>query len=322
MDDLLDLLFQEPLGAVVVCNIVDCLDEALVDAPFVRAFIGAAEAAFDQEKPKTTMNVVGMLAKVARGELPVSVSGAPSIARSFLCGCTVAAAPVYDTCSCVFDVGTFKQYLVSDARVNEGHGFFLSNPDPADPELKRAIDSLNGRDDIFKHKAQLGGGEFPLFWVCPADTLSIRIAKHLTGDGARDTLGLIHHGTGVALIEIRFPANKLVSVKWARPTYADAGTHSRFRTVNDDKTNPSISGWGFTVDLGRFVAGDLVLDGLPERVVEPLAFDRDLEAEFSFVAGTTTTRGLTAAKDDDEAFAQRVLRKRTVADLRNRLTVL
>jgi hypothetical protein len=263
-----------------------------------------------------------MLAKVARGELPVAASGTPSIARSFLCGCTMAAAPLYDTCSYVLDAGRFKEHLVSDARVNDGHGFFLSNPDPADPELKRAIDSLNGRDDIFKPNAKLGGGKFPLFWVCSTDTLSIKIAKHLTGDGARDTLGLIHHGIGVALIEIRFPANKLVSVKWARPTYADAGIHSRFRTVNDDKTNPSISGWGCTVDLGRFAAGDPVLDGLPERVVEPLAFDRDLEAEFSFVGGTTLTRGLTAAKDDDETFAQRVLRRRTVADLRNQLTAL
>lgn len=158
--------------------------------------------------------------------------------------------------------------------------------------------------------------------MCPTDTLSLRIAKHLTGDGARDALGLIDRCTGVALIEIRFPANKLVSVKWARPTFADAGTHRRFRTINDDNTSPSISGWGCTVDLGRFAAGDPVLDGLPERVVEPLAFDRDLEAEFSFVGGTTSTRGLTAAKDDDEAFARRVLRRRTVADLRNRLTAL
>lgn len=320
--DLLDLLFQKPLGAVVVCNIVDCLDEALVDAPFVRAFIGAAEAAFDQEKPKTTINVIGMLAKVARGRLPVSVSGAPSIGRSFLCGCTVPAASLNDTCSCVLDVGKFKENLVSDARVNEGHGFFLSNPDPADPELERAIESLNGRDNIFKPDAKLGGGEVQLFWVCPTDTLSLRIAKHLTGDEARDALGLIDHRTGVALIEIRFPANKLVSVKWARPTFADAGTHRRFRPINDGKTSPSTSGWGCTVDLGRFAAGDPVLDGLPERVVEPLAFDRELEAEFSFVGGTTSTRGLTAAKDDDEAFAQRVLGRRTVTDLRNRLTAL
>jgi hypothetical protein len=58
------------------------VEEALVDAPFVHAFLDAAEAAFDQEKPKTTVNLVGMLAKVARGELPVAASGTPSIARS------------------------------------------------------------------------------------------------------------------------------------------------------------------------------------------------------------------------------------------------
>jgi len=322
LDDLVDLLFEKPRGAIVVCNIIDCLDEALVDTPFLRAFIGAAEAAFNQEKPKTTINVVGMLAKVARGELPVSVSGAPSIARNFLCRCSIAAAPLYDTCSCVLEVGRFKEDLVSDARVNERHGFFLSNPDPADPELRRAIESLNGRDDIFRTDAELGGGPVPLFWVCPTERLSPRTAAHRTGDEARDALGMIQHGSGVALIEIRSPANKLVSVKWARPTFADAGIHSRFRTVNDDRTNPSISGWGFTVDLARFAAGAPVLDGLPERVVEPLEFNRDLEAQFSFVGGTTLTRGLTAAKDDDEAFAQRVLRRRTVADLRNRLTAL
>lgn len=181
LDDVLNFLFQEPIGAIVGCNIVDCLDEALVDAAFVRAFLDAAEAAFDQEKPKTTTHLVGMLAKVARGGLPVAVSGTSSIARNFLCGCATAAATTYETCSCVLDVGMFKRCLVSDANVNDGHAFFLSNPDPADPELERAIESLNGRDNIFKPDAKLGGGEVPLFWVCPTDTLSVRIAKHLTG---------------------------------------------------------------------------------------------------------------------------------------------
>lgn len=156
LDDVLNLLFQEPFGVIVGCSVVDCLDEALVDTPFVRDFLGAAEAAFNQEQPKTTTYLVGMLAKVARGELPVAALGTSSIARSFLCGCTVAAAPKYDTCSCVLAVGMFKRYLVSDANVNDGHAFFLSNPDPADPELERAIESLNGRDNIFKPDAKLG----------------------------------------------------------------------------------------------------------------------------------------------------------------------
>lgn len=323
LNNVLGLLSQDPQGAIVVSNIVDCLDEALVDGPFVRAFLDAASAAFDQDKPNTTIQIVGMLAKVARGELPVAASSSTSsIARSFLFGCGVAAVPKYDTCSCVLDVGMFKQYLVSDAKVNDGHGFFLSNPDPADPELKRAIDALNGRDDIFKPSANLGGGNVPLFWVCPTNALSLSIVKHPTGDGVRDTLGLIHHGAGVALIEIRFPANKLLSVRWARPTFADAGVNSRFRTVTDIKPSPTAPDWGCTVDLGRFAAGEQVLDGLPERVVEPLAFDRDLEAQFAFVGGTTVTRGLDAACDDDQAFAIRVTRGRSAADLRNRLAAL
>ena len=83
LDDVFDISFQEPRGATVVCNIVDCLDEALIDAPFVCAFLDAAEAAFSQERPKTTMNLVGMLAKVARGELPVSLAGPPPSLEAF-----------------------------------------------------------------------------------------------------------------------------------------------------------------------------------------------------------------------------------------------
>lgn len=320
LNTVLDFLFQEPDGIIVVCNIVDCLDEALLDAPFVRAFLDAAKAAFDQEKPNTTKQLVGMLAKVARGELPVAASSTSSVARSFLFGYNMSAAPKYDTYSCVLDVGGIKQYLVSDAKVNGAHSFFLSNPDPADPELKRAIESLNGRDDIFKPNARLGGGYSPLFWVCPTDTLLLSVETHRTGNAARDALGLIHHPTGVALVEIRFSADKLVSVKWARPTFADAGVHSRFRTAADKK--PSASGWGCTVDLGRFATGEPVLDGLPERVAEPLAFDRDLEPQFAFVGGTTLTRGLVVAIDDDGAFATRLIRGRSVVDLRRRLTEL
>jgi hypothetical protein len=318
---LLDLLFQEPIGVIAACNIVDCLDECLIDTPFVRDFLDAAKAAFVRENPKSTKQLVGMLAKVTRGELAVTASGYPSIARSFLCGCAAPATTTYAAYSHVLDVGTFKRYLVSDANLDFGHASFLSNPDPADPELERTIASLNGRDDIFRPDAKLGGGPVPLFWVCPTDRLSIRIAAHRTGDGARDALGLIDYLTAVALIEIRFPAKKIVSVKWARPTYADAGAHSRFRIVNDDKAGVNLSDWGCTVDLGRFAASELVLDGLPERVVKPLAFARDLEAKFSFVGGTASARGLTAT-DDDGAFAQRLLRGRSTSDLRDRLMAL
>jgi hypothetical protein len=52
MNDVLDLLVQEPIGAIVVCNIVDCLEEALVDAPFVRAFLDAAEAALSIKRSR------------------------------------------------------------------------------------------------------------------------------------------------------------------------------------------------------------------------------------------------------------------------------
>jgi hypothetical protein len=69
---------------------------------------------------------------------------------------------------------------------------------------------------------------------------------------------------------------------------------------------PASRDWGTTVDLGKFAAGEAIVDGLPERVISPVLL-RTITPEFRAVDWVTTTRGDTA-KDSDAEFAKRLLK--------------
>ena len=313
---MLDLLCKEASGQIVACNIldaVDAVDDSVVDAATAKEFLLKCLQAYQEVPCLTTKEIIGLFTKTARGILPTK--GEASFL--FMCRNPLSTAEAYSEFSTVMEVATFKKHLVEDDKVDSKHGAFLSNPDPCDPMLKEAVNDLNGRDDFYQENAKLGGNLF--FWICPAEDLAAvrdRETPANHADAIRDLLGLIHHESRKALVEIRLPAKALQGIKHVRPTFADAGEHSRFRTKPDNP--PRHTHWGQTVHLGLFIKGRPSIDGAPEHVAEPVAFNKTLGAHFDFIGGTAQTRGQNT-EDSDAAFATRLLRGRNPSELRDRL---
>ena len=316
---MIDLLLAKPVGIIVACNILASLDEGLLSCTKVEEFLTKCLEAFKEDKVPTTEELIVQFEDVARGERPFSGSGG----SMFVLACTKRTTSIKDDreFSTITEVGTFKEHLVLDSALADGHASFLSNPDPTDPALKDAIDKLNGRTDFYRPGARLGGNPArPLFWIVPTDRLSEERTKTRAedlGDAFRDLLGLIHYEDKVPLVEICIPGDRMRSHKHARPTFADAGTNVRFRPYKDAK-HPKRSGWGCTVHLLRFVNGDKIIDGVPERVVEPIAFNSHLGVRFEFVGFTKTVRG-NSAKDNHTAFYKRLHHGTKLSILRSTL---
>lgn len=311
---MIGLLCSEPLGQIVGSNIVDARANNLVDDGMLKAFLENCVLSYTEDRVKTTEELVAQFIKTARGLLPQD----PKTRRcfSFMCTKRTRAMATWREFSTVTELGTFKKHLVSDSAV-KGHASFLTNPDPADPMLAVAIATLNGRPGIYQRGARLGGGKNAMFWIAPArklEELRARLTPQDLGDAVRDLLGLVHYEADRVLVEIRFPNEKVTSRRHARPTFADAGEHRRFRTLPDGAEARRRPGWGHTVDLKRLFRGDAVIDGIPERVVAPLEFDDSLNPRFEFAGASRTTRGSTS-DDNDAAFASRILGSRTVANL-------
>lgn len=304
---MIDLLLSEPIGRIVVCNIIAALEENVIESDTLKAFLGNCVQAFTEDEVTTTKELVVQFEHVARGDRP-RTSGRR---RKFLLACTKRTPAITNRkkFSTVLAVSAVKKHLVSDSASLLGHASFGSNPDPTDPVLKDAIDRLNGRTDIYRPNARLGSNPYrPLFWIVPTKLLSTERQNNSLenlGNAVRDRLGLIDYEENIPLVEIRIPGNRLQRRRHARPTIADAGSHRRFRIYPDASRSKQRSGWGWTVHLGRFARGDTIIDGAPERVVEPTDFNARLGAKLEFAGVTKTARG-SIGDDDDATFAKRV----------------
>ena len=302
---MIDLLLKEPIGRIVACNIFAALEENLIKRELLKTFLENCLQAFTEVTVLTTEDLIGQFEDVARGDRPISNR------RQFLFACTKRTTAMTEDSefSTVMEIGTLNGYLISDSALADGHASFVSNPDPTDPMLRDAIDLLNGRTDIYRSNAYLGGNpNRPLFWITPSEMLLAERRDNSLenlGDAIRDLLGLIRYEDSIPLVELRIPGNRLRCQKHARPTFADAGTHRRFRIRPDTSRARQRSGWGCTVHLRLFANGNTNINGASERVVDPAALNADLDVEFEFAGFTETTRGNTI-EDDDAAFAERV----------------
>ena len=160
-------------------------------------------------------------------------------------------------------------------------------------------------------------------WFTSRRKLAARLGGRTGRNGAqraRDLLGLVHHRPGVVLAALHFPARILESRASARPTFADAADHSRFRAWPDDRRAQSDRNWGRTVDLRALDHAERLADGCPERVTMVIAGD-DLpgDGQFEFDLLGVVDEALGTTPEADEAYAARLLGGMSVADIRARL---
>ncbi len=147
-------------------------------------------------------------------------------------------------------------------------------------------------------------------WLTPSAGVAHLLKSNRAADRLRDVLGLQHHLRGRCLAVLHLDDAAVQRCVTARPTFADAGSHRRFKARADAKRNRKRSAWGHTSDLARLAQGAPILDGRPERVCGPIP-TADLDPIRITPLGTTAkTRGATskgATRDDDPAFAAQLV---------------
>jgi hypothetical protein len=136
-------------------------------------------------------------------------------------------------------------------------------------------------------------------------------------------LGLVHQGKDVVLVALRLPAYLLGALESARPTFVDAGSHSRFKHLADSPRAKSKRTWGWTADLQKFGEGKNVIDGCRERVMRP-PIQTDLvdgTLEFLALGSVRVPRGDVLGTNDRQ-FVNRLMMGHTLATIQARLVML
>lgn len=307
---MINLLLKEPIGIIVGYNIISALKEDLISIDIVKDLLGKCVKAFTENSVNETSHLIGQFVDVINGDRPLS---GPKKKFHFACKNSTRLVTERGEFSTAVDFFSLKSHLIRRSALISGHAYMLSSPHPNDSVylkfMDQIIEQLNGKKDIYRPGAQLGSNpKSPLFWITPSqEPKQERMNNPLEalGDAIRDLLGLYHHEKNIPLIEIRISGNKIRSRKHARPTFADAGFHKRFRNCPESKAAKKTPGWGWTVHLDKLTNPSLCADGAKERIVEPIPFNEDLGAILEFAGCTKITRGLTSS-DDDKAFSVRL----------------
>ena len=173
----------------------------------------------------------------------------------------------------------------------------------------------------FNPSESLGLGQ-SVVWFTRRDAITRATATLRGSDrtqAVRNKLGLVHHRVGKTLAALHFPPATLSGVVSARPTFADAASHRRFKTWPDRAGARRRRHWGTTVDLEALDAAAASVDGWPERVTKEIngAVLSQGRFEFELLGSVPAPPGMSKAADT--AFATRLAEGRTMAQIAQKL---
>ena len=317
-------LCECPRGLVAVCNVLSGLDEKLFDRHFVRQVFDwwqgyllhrLQAAGFKGSFPLTperfetealdTLNVL-----LSQPKDPSFRKG--SLKPDFLLGCVrkPSADPVPGGYCSVMDVQGLIYHLMSPAdrrRLGAGRGVLIGGV-PGSAEVDAFI--LAGETSIALRPGSTLGNPHGVFWVTPISGMRRDMNGATVADRLRDLLGLVHFREGWVLVAVCLPAATIAPGESARPTFADAGGHRRFRVRADRSDNRRQVTWGYTICLSRLASGERRIDGRRERVSRPIPASRVGSLRVVPLGKTLVTRGddRSSARDDDKTFAERLAR--------------
>lgn len=309
-EDLARILTSDAVGTIFACNMLASVRENLFDQDRLQIVLGYLLQWFKTERASFTSatSVIGAINRITSGFTAYTT-------ERCLLACPVSdlvphASRYAHACrsdlltTCWLDVDSDPDLFLEPAP-RKGEEILYGEA------LEAINEKIRNEPNVIKANASLGF-EVPtesllgLGWVISEDRLS---SHWNSGDRVRDVLGLIDLKPDTFHIVLVFDSSKLGTHPMARPTFADGG-NTRFRITPDV---PGLPDWGMTVDLGQFAAGETIVDGLPERVIPPIAL-RTLVPQFKAIGWVTTMRG-TTDKDSDVVFAQRLLKGSSLPEL-------
>ncbi len=335
--DFVSSVMSVPSGLTVAANALASLDEGLVDSEFVKQvfawwhdlhvyrsrvladkYVGSvpppkAEVAEDALQALDALLLDSLPPDFLAGrESPAFLLRCKRKPRSLkACKGLIHAMPTHGL---IFHLLTEKdRQRLAAARV------LRVEPDP-DLHRVRHTDAfeltktceLHLRTDAFRGTARTLGRPSAVLWVTAAAELEQDVAAHDAADCVRDALGLIHIRSGKSLVALHLPEVNVGRVGTARPTFADAAAHRRFKVRLDLACNRRRAAWGYTADLRRVAAGEQIADGCRERVLEPIPTTYLGALRVVPLGSTRIERGVVCrgeGRDDDYAFALRLCAK-------------
>lgn len=320
-------LLESAGGQIVACNIVAGIENGLVDpawAKSVLAWMGEIGAHEDYAEPAGFVRALDDL-RTHRCS-PTALSTTPPDIRL---GGVDAPASFKVEVSCVVPAWWLDEVVLhQDKQRLAREGLILPQ---SSSEVLAAATVDEWRDKpaharvVRFDPASALGDQHSVVWFTRRGALEDALAAEppsTHAQRARDLLGLVHRHEGTVLAAMHFQPSTLSACASARPTFADAGSHARFKTWPDSMAARNARSWGRTVDLRALDASHASLDGCPERIVASTdggALSNRATFEFELLG---TIRQPSQGSVSDAAFVQRLLSGRTVTELATELKTL
>lgn len=326
-EDVVETLVESTPGEIVACNIAYGISEGLIDRHFARDVLEWVGRLMVHEGRHQSEDLVGAIEAVRDRCYPANMhdrANAPDFRAN---GCVNAIdEEVNSEMSCVAPASILREWVhPADVRRlrAEGLTFPLTGRAPMASAIMQRwrVKSPDYRRVQFNPKESLGRPG-AVAWFTRRDCLAKaqkELDQHLA-QRTRDALGLVHRGEGVVLGVLHIPALVLRPAGFSRPTFADAGSHVRFKTWPDGKRARRNRAWGFSVDLSKVASGDVSVDGCVERVAPSisganLASHGTFEVELLGAVVNATDTGPGA----DRAFSKRLRGTLTAQELASKL---
>ena len=316
-EQVIDRMLQCTAGQIVACNIVAGIDNGLIRRRLAKeAFDWLGRLAGFQPRYQTPRELVKALVVLRGGDFPESVKRlAPSPEFRLRGDATIDPRDLTGSVSCILPAWLLNRLIApSDLERLRGEGLVFPSSNQgfrstATIERWRRMPAVKRRVR-FNPNAALGR-RHSVVWFTRRRDLAAALGRRDRRDSAqraRDSLGLVHHGRGVVLAALHFPARIFEHQASARPAFTDAADHRRFRTWPDGRRAQSNRSWGYTVDLHALDRGAASADGCPERVTREIpGSDLPEDGRFELDLLGAVEKALGDGSDADDAYAARLL---------------
>ena len=333
-EQVIDRMLQCTAGQIVACNIVAGIDNGLIDRSLPKeAFDWLGRLAAFQPRYRGPGELVKALVVLRDGDFPESVKRLAHPPEFRLRGDpAIAPRDLRGDVSCILPAWLLNRLIApNDLERLRAEGLVLPSStrgfrSAATIERWRRMPAVKRRVR-FNPDAALGR-RHSVVWFTRRRNLAAALGHRGRRDRAqraRDSLGLVHHERGVVLAALHFPARIFERRTSARPAFADAADHRRFKTWPDGRRAQSDRRWGYTVDLHALDRGAASADGCPERVTREIP-GLDLPEAGRFEVDLLGAVQETLGEGADDAYAAHLLGAlsggSSIADLGARLRPL
>jgi len=324
--DLVRKLLAEPLGQIVICNILDGKVVGLYDDHEIQTYFDWWRELCEYAKAKKCKSILAAMEFLTQGGIPKQLR--PKSPRpEFLCSIkrSVKRSSPSDTVSAVLpaliinNVGDDKDI---DRLAASGCEF------PVNPKGDWSDDQIDGMFSIPNPETYFSLADSEkigrdILWV--TRTKDFKAAQHTCknkADHAKDVLGLVHRAPPDVLVALHFPWDVAGNKNGARPIFMDAQTHRRFQAKAQTTAKQKVKSWGTTHHLETFAKDGKPSDGLLERVCSPIdgsAFNKGEVIYFTPLGRVKSKRG-EGKLDNDLKYARLLLNGRTVKDIEREMS--